>query len=70
MNEILLKELKIAETNAIKNLARYKFHNFGYWSAIWVHKNKMLGALGYKRLPSPFKSFVELAKEINPGNIN
>ena len=62
MIDLLLKELKTAEQNAVKNLARYKFNNFGYWSAIWVHKNKMLGELGYKKLPSPFKAFVKLAR--------
>jgi len=65
MYDLLIKELKTAEQNAVKNLARYKFNNFGYWSAIWVHKNKMLGSLGYKKLPNPFKTFVQLAKEIN-----
>ena len=62
MKDLLLKELKTAEQNAVKNLARYKFNNFGYWSAIWVHKNKMLAELGYKKLPSPFKAFVKLAR--------
>ena len=65
MKNLLLNELKIAEQNAVKNLARYKFNNFGYWSAIWVHKNKMLGSLGYKKLPSPFKAFVQLARSQN-----
>jgi hypothetical protein len=49
-----------AATDAIKNLARYKFSMFGYHAARWVTLNAILG----DRQPNPFKSFVDLAKKV------
>ena len=46
-----------AERKAHLNLARYKFNNFAYWAAIWVHLNHV----GYFHRPNPFFAYVELA---------
>ncbi|KKM93645.1 hypothetical protein LCGC14_1206320 [marine sediment metagenome] len=48
-----------AETKAWEALARYKFHMFGYWSAIWVHLNKISG----EKRPNPWKKLVDIAKK-------
>jgi len=48
-----------AYDKAIDSLCRYKFMQFGYWSAIYVHLNQIEGVR-----PNPFKPFVELAREI------
>lgn len=56
----LLQELDEAEAKAIKALAGYKFQMFGYWSAIWVHLNKISGA----KRPNPFKALVMAARDI------
>lgn len=48
-----------ARRDAIKNLARYKFSNFGYHAARWVTLNAIIG----DRQPNPFKAFVALARE-------
>jgi hypothetical protein len=53
-------EMIEAEKKAIDSLARYKFVMFGYWAGVWVHLNRLSGALR----PSPFTSLVKLAKEI------
>jgi|GEM_PF-3340320 len=55
----LARELDEAEKKAHQNLARYKFHNFGYWAAVWVHLNR---AGGFKR-PNPFVDYVQLARK-------
>lgn len=55
----LLAELDEAEQKAWDSLARYKFNMFGYWSAIWVHLNRISGA----KRPNPFKNLVTLARE-------
>jgi hypothetical protein len=34
-------ELNKAEAEAWNALGRYKFNMFGYWSAIWVHLNRI-----------------------------
>lgn len=47
-----------AKADAIKNLARYKFSNFGYHAARWVTLNAILG----DKQPNPFKPFVVLAR--------
>jgi hypothetical protein len=47
-----------AKTKAITNLGRYKFMNFGYWAAVWVHLNQLSG----KKDPSPFRDFVDHAR--------
>ena len=49
-----------AERKAIDSLARYKFMQFGYWAAIWVHLNRLDG----KPMPSPFKRLVVEARRI------
>ena len=48
-----------ARVKAITNLGRYKFMNFGYWAAVWIHLNQLSG----KKTPSPFKDFVDLARQ-------
>jgi len=52
-------ELDEAERKAHSNLSKYKFHNFGYWAAIWVHLNR---AGGFNR-PNPFIDYVLLARK-------
>lgn len=47
-----------ARVDAIKNLARYKFSNFGYHAARWVTLNAIIG----DKQPNPFRSFVALAR--------
>jgi len=55
----LERELEEAERKAHSNLARYKFHNFGYWAAIWVHLNRA----GDFNRPNPFVDYVQLARK-------
>ena len=55
----LEQELNEAEKKAHDNLARYKFHNFGYWAAIWVHINR----IGRFHRPNPFIDYVRLARQ-------
>ena len=57
--EQLKQALDEAEEKAHKNLARYKFMNFGYWAAIWTHLNRV----GNFRRPNPFSVYVELARK-------
>lgn len=47
-----------AERNAWDSLSRYKFLQFGYWAAIWVHLNRIRGSM----LPSPFGALVTVAR--------
>ena len=47
-----------AHRDAVTNLARYKFSNFGYHAARWVTLNALIG----DRQPNPFREFVELAR--------
>ncbi len=54
----LSKEIDVAEQKAWDSLARYKFHMFGYWAAIWVHLNRISG----ENRPNPFRDAVSLAK--------
>ena len=54
------KKKEEALDKAIDNLGRYKFLNFGYWAAIWIHMNQLSG----KRDPNPFKSLVLLARKM------
>ena len=57
------RKKEVAKTKAITNLGRYKFMNFGYWAAVWVHLNQLSG----KKDPSPFRDFVEHARYLqNP----
>ena len=62
-NQKLKDEIQEAAEKAIDSLARYKFMQFGYWAAIWVHLNRLEG----KRRPSPFKSLVHAARVIREG---
>jgi len=55
----LERDMEEAERKAHSNLARYKFHNFGYWAAIWVHLNRVGG---FNR-PNPFVDYVQLAQK-------
>ncbi len=57
-------EILEAERKAIDALARYKFVMFGYWAGVWVHLNRIEG---HKR-KSPFRPFVELARDIKEHN--
>ncbi len=47
-----------AERKAWDALARYKFQMFGYWAAIWVHLNRIMG----DRKPNPWREVVKLAR--------
>lgn len=49
-----------ARVDALKNLGRYKFANFGYYAARWVTLNAILG----DKQPNPFKQLVDLARQI------
>jgi len=49
-----------AYESAIDSLARYKFMQFGYWSAIWVHLNQ----IDDDKEPNPFKDLVQVARAI------
>ena len=51
-------DLDEAEEKAWDSLARYKFQMFGYWSAIWVHLNRV-GAFGR---PNPWRELVHVAR--------
>ena len=53
----LEQDLAEAERKAHSNLARYKFMNFGYWAAIWVHLNQV----GQFHKPNPVSDYVKLA---------
>lgn len=52
-----------AYDKAIDSLCRYKFMQFGYWAAIWVHLNQIEGGE-----PNPFKSLIEHARRIRAKN--
>ena len=54
------RELEEAKRKAFDSLGRYKFIQFGYWAAIWVHLNKLSGS----GRPNPFKSLVDEAREL------
>ena len=55
----LKADLDEAEEKAWDSLARYKFQMFGYWSAIWVHLNRV-GAFGR---PNPWRELVRMARK-------
>jgi len=57
--ERLEQDLEEAERKAHKNLAIYKFMNFGYWAAIWSHLN----LVGNFHRPNPFSDYVKLARK-------
>lgn len=56
----ILKARDEAKAKAIDNLARYKFSNFGYYSARWVTLNALVG----DKQPNPFKSLVLAARSM------
>jgi hypothetical protein len=56
----LEKERNIARDKALDSLGRYKFMQFGYWAAIWVHLNRLC----LYQMPNPFKEIVNTAKDI------
>lgn len=58
VHERLLVELDEAEAKAWDALSRYKFQMFGYWSAIWVHLNRISGA----NRPNPWGRLVQIAR--------
>ena len=55
----LEQDLEEAERKAHKNLALYKFMNFGYWAAIWTHLNRV----GNFHRRNPFSDYVKLARK-------
>jgi len=55
--ERMEQDLEEAERKAHKNLALYKFMNFGYWAAIWTHLNRV----GNFHRRNPFSDYVKLA---------
>jgi len=57
--ERLSQELDEAQIKAHRNLTRYKFNNFGYWAAIWIHLNRV----GQFNRPNPFTDYVKLASK-------
>ena len=57
--ERIEQDLNEAEEKAHKNLALYKFMNFGYWAAIWTHLNRV----GNFHRPNPFSDYVKLARK-------
>jgi hypothetical protein len=59
MSDKLREEMSHAESKAWDSLSRYKFMQFGYWAAIWVHLNR----IGGFKQPNPFKRLVLVARE-------
>lgn len=57
-NISIADEMARAEALAWKSLAKYKFMMFGYWSAIWVHLNRISGL----KKPNPFQEAVKHAR--------
>ncbi len=54
----ITEELQEAEDKAWDALGRYKFQMFEYWSAIWVHLNR----IGGFHKPNPWSDLVKTAK--------
>jgi hypothetical protein len=52
-------ERDIAKRKAIISLPRYKFQQFGYWAAVWVHLNRLCE----RRKANPFREIVALARQ-------
>ncbi len=59
MKSDLEHELDVAEIKAWDSLARYKFQMFGYWSAIWVHLNR----IGKFKRKNPWKELVLFSRK-------
>lgn len=53
-------ELDKAERDAWKNLARYKFWQFGYYAARWVYVNHVTRS----KRSNPFRKIVTIAREV------
>lgn len=53
-----LQSLDEAEWKAWDALSRYKFVMFGYWVGVWVHLNRVSGALR----PNPWRCLVGVAR--------
>ncbi len=51
------KDIEEAEQKAWDALGRYKFQMYGYWSAIWVHLNKIRGG----KRSNPWREIVRVA---------
>jgi hypothetical protein len=49
-----------AARDAVINLARYKFSNFGYHASRWVTLNRILG----EKTPNPFRDLVRVARTL------
>lgn len=59
LKDRLERELQEAERKGWDSLGRYKFQQFGYWAAIWVHLNRV----GDFNKPNPWSRLVKTAKE-------
>ena len=57
-NQSLQSHLDEARFKAWDSMARYKFMQFGYWAAIYIHLARIDGQRG-----SPFTDLVKLAKQ-------
>ena len=55
----LAVHLDEAETKAWDSLRRYKFMQFGYWAAIWVHLNQVSG----EKRGNPWRRIVLAARD-------
>lgn len=53
-----------AEAKAWDSLRRYKFMQFGYWAAIWVHLNRLSGL----KRGNPWKRIVLAARDRDTQN--
>jgi hypothetical protein len=58
MEEKLMQERDDAEHRAWDALARYKFTMFGYWAAIWIHLNRIVG----DKRANPWRGLVAAAR--------
>lgn len=56
----LAEHKREAYENAIDSLARYKFMQFGYWAAIWVHFNQ----IDEVQESNPFRPLVLTARDL------
>mgnify|MGYP001586744152 FL=1 len=62
--ENLLEAKREAQRKAIDSLSRYKFMQFGYWAAIWIHLNN----LSVHKDHNPFQALVVLARDMKDGH--
>lgn len=54
----IIQQRDEARDKALDSLGRYKFQMFGYWAAIWVHLNHIIG----DGQANPFSHLVKTAK--------